>query len=88
MHVETPLPSFRDRQILAAQDPLASAHHFHVITRVGVPVLFGVRMCFSCPQCNCDSNNPFLNTKLFRFGCSMCRCNDQKLMGGYQGIAS
>eukprot|EP00973_Karenia_brevis_P045780 6341388-Karenia_brevis.AAC.1 len=45
MHVEIPLPSHRDRQILAAQDPLASAHHFHVFTRVVVPALFGVRMC-------------------------------------------
>eukprot|EP00973_Karenia_brevis_P007652 1039436-Karenia_brevis.AAC.1 len=43
MHVELPLLSFRDRQILATQDPLASAHHFHVITRVVVPALFGVR---------------------------------------------
>eukprot|EP00973_Karenia_brevis_P052621 7310579-Karenia_brevis.AAC.1 len=34
MHVDIPLPSFRDRRLLAAQDPLASAHHFHVITRV------------------------------------------------------
>eukprot|EP00973_Karenia_brevis_P021881 3009098-Karenia_brevis.AAC.1 len=33
VHVEIPLPSFRDRQILAAQDTLASAHHFHAITR-------------------------------------------------------
>eukprot|EP00973_Karenia_brevis_P008360 1131032-Karenia_brevis.AAC.1 len=29
MHVDIPLPAFRDQQILAAQDPLASAHNLH-----------------------------------------------------------
>eukprot|EP00973_Karenia_brevis_P026819 3700877-Karenia_brevis.AAC.1 len=43
LHVEILLPSFRDRQILAAQGPLASAHPVHVVTRVVVPTLFGVR---------------------------------------------
>eukprot|EP00973_Karenia_brevis_P078530 10902667-Karenia_brevis.AAC.1 len=88
MHADIPLPSFRDQQILAAQEPLASAHHSHVITRVVIPTLFGVRMCFSCPDCNVDANNPDLKEKLYRFGCSTCRGVNNKLIGGYQGVAT
>eukprot|EP00973_Karenia_brevis_P086622 12012237-Karenia_brevis.AAC.1 len=68
---------------------MASAHHhFHLVTRVLVPELFGVRMCLSCPPCNNDANDPQLNKKIYRFGCSTCRGANHKVMGAYQGIAT
>eukprot|EP00973_Karenia_brevis_P009707 1309479-Karenia_brevis.AAC.1 len=39
IHVEIDLPSLHDHQVLAAQDPPASTHHCHVMTRVVAPAL-------------------------------------------------
>jgi len=54
--------------------------------RVILPAIFGVRMCFRCPDCNADSSDPH-----YQDGATPCSdymgCNG-KLMGGYAGIAT
>eukprot|EP00973_Karenia_brevis_P089565 12398394-Karenia_brevis.AAC.1 len=51
MHVEIPLPSLPARQVLAAQDPLASTHHVHVVTHRAGPDFdkkFSIVGCANC----------------------------------------
>ena len=54
VRLEIPMPSMSDRQMLAAQDPLATAHKLQIMMRVVLPNLFGLLMCFACPFCNID----------------------------------
>ena len=56
--VEIPLPDIFTRQAWNAQDPLASCHHFLFFMYVVLPGVFGLRMCFACPQCNVDRTDP------------------------------
>ena len=74
--------------MLAAEDPLASAHHFQIVMGVVVPSIFGIRMCFMCPHCNTDDCG--LDTVFTSDGgpCSNCFGCNQKLMGGYAGLAT
>ena len=53
--VELQLPIGKSRQAWVAEDPLASVHHYLIHMRVLLPLAFGVRMCFACPHCNCDT---------------------------------
>ena len=41
VRLQVPIPSMQDRQVLAAEDPLATAHHFQIVVRVVVPSFFG-----------------------------------------------
>ena len=53
--VELQLPIGKPRQAWVAEDPLASVHHYLIHMRVLLPLAFGVRMCFACPDCNSDT---------------------------------
>eukprot|EP00973_Karenia_brevis_P028488 3926660-Karenia_brevis.AAC.1 len=81
------MPSMKDRQVLSAQDPLATAHQFQIMMRVVVPALFGIRMCFACPLCNCDDADLDFKPSTVQ-SCSNCFGCTQKLMGGYAGLAT
>ena len=54
-----------------------------------LPALFGIRMCFQCPDCNADSDE--VGAGSVEFECAACSdymgCNS-KLMGGYAGLAT
>ena len=80
------MPSMSDRQVLAAQDPLATAHQFQIVMRVVLPNLFGMRMCFACPLCNFDDADLDFTPTVHR--CSNCFGCFQKLMDGYAGLAT
>eukprot|EP00973_Karenia_brevis_P028663 3952779-Karenia_brevis.AAC.1 len=80
------MPSMNDRQVLTAQDPLAAAHQFQIMMRVVLPILFGIRMCFACLLCNFDDAD--LDLKLTVQRCPNCSGCNQKLMGGYAGLAT
>ena len=54
VRVELAIPSAKDRLAWNAEDPLASVHYYMVNMRVLVPLAFGIRMCFRCPNCNID----------------------------------
>ena len=83
--LEIPLPDLLERQAWNAQDPLASIHHYDVVLYVLLAATFGVRMCLNCPRCNFDGTDP--NKRGEFFGCSdLLGCNN-KLMGGFAGIA-
>jgi len=85
---EIPLPPLLNRQAWNAQDPLASSHHYKVAMHVIIPACFGVRMCFTCPHCNADHNDPNFDRTKETFGCGdLLGCN-HKLMGGFAGIAT
>lgn len=84
--VEIPLPDIFVRQGWNAQDPLSSCFHYLVFMHVILPNILGLRMCFSCPDCNAepvemhDSNH-------------WCTCSDymgcnHKSMGGFAGFAT
>ena len=71
------------RQGWNAQDPLSSCYHYLFCMYVVLPAIFGIRMCFQCPDCANTSSE---------FG-STCACSDYlgsnaKAMGGYAGIAT
>jgi hypothetical protein len=70
---EVPLPPMCVRQGWNAQDPLASVHHYLVFMYVVLPAAFGLRMCFNCPDCNADSDDPGAGSSLFE--CSACADN-------------
>ena len=88
--IELPLPALHIRQACNAQDPIASCHHYLFFMHVTLPAIFGVRMCFSCPDCNADSTDHNVS------GCGLqysTPCSDylgcnSKLMGGYAGLAT
>ena len=48
------MPPLLVRQAWNAQDPLASVYHYLVFMYVVLPALFGIRMCFRCPDCAAD----------------------------------
>ncbi len=83
---EIPLPPLWIQQACNSQDPMSSCHHYLFFMRVILPTIFGVRMCFLCPDCNADTNDPH-----YHDGADSCSdymgCNS-KLMGGYAGIAT
>ena len=83
---EIPLPPLLNRQAWNAQDPLASDHHYRVIMHVVIPASFGVRMCFNCPHCNVDANDPNVDAKFV--GCGDLLASNSKLMGGFAGVAT
>ena len=56
--VEIPMPDIFTRQGSNAQGPLSSCYHFWAIMCVAVPAIFGIRMCFNCPDCNADRADP------------------------------
>ena len=87
VRLEIPIPSMSDRQILVAQDPLATAHQFQIMMRVVLPLVFGIRMCFNCPHCNVDDADldTFQSTVQ---QCSNCFGCNQKLMGGCACLAT
>ncbi len=53
---------------------------------VVIPACFGVRMCFNCPHCNIDSTDP--NRREEHMGCADLLGCDNKLTGGFAGIAT
>jgi hypothetical protein len=85
--LEIDMPSLSDRQALNAQDPLSSVHHYLAIMYIVIPGAFGMRMCLNCPDCNMDTSDPD-----GRYDAKYCSCqdlcgNNNKLLGGYAGIA-
>ena len=70
VELEVPLPPLCVRQGWNAQDPLASVHHYLVFMYVVLPAAFGLRMCFNCPDCNADTDDPGAGSSLFE--CSAC----------------
>ena len=85
--MEIPLPDIFDRLGWNAQDPLASCYHYLIIMKVVVPAIFGVRMCFNCPDCNIDLTDSSCRTS----GCSACSDymgTNMKATGGYAGLAT
>ena len=83
---EIPLPDLWARQACNAQDPISSCHHFLFFMRVILPNIFGIRMCFACPHCNCDATD-------YDYDGSWHACSDylgcnSKLMGDYAGMAT
>ena len=83
---EIPLPDLWMRQAWNAQDPMSSCHHYLFFMYVILPTVFGLRMCFLCPDCNADGTDP--KTKRLDFACSDCRGCNSKLVGGYAGMAT
>ena len=56
---------------------------------VVLPAAFGIRMCFNCPDCNADADDPGAGSSLF--DCSACADHmgfNGKLMGGFAGLAT
>jgi hypothetical protein len=78
--VEIPLPDILTRQGWNAQDPLASCHHYLFVMYVIVPAVFGVRMCFCCPDCNADNTTSNLGYYAEQ------SCSDYLGCNGRQGI--
>ena len=78
-----------------AQDPLSSVHYYLVMMYVGLPGVFGIRMCLDCPQCNCDKHDPLrarlsigcddLRARLST-GCQDCMGRNTKPLGGFAGL--
>ena len=66
---------------------VATAHQLQIVMRVVLPNLFGLGMCFACPHCNVDDSvlDP-MKTEVQP--CSNCFGCNQKLMGGYAGLAT
>ena len=83
---EIPVPALWIRQACNAQDPMSSCHHYLFFMRVILPGIFGLRMCFSCPDCNVDSSD--YNYQGQSTPCSDYLGCNSKLMGGYAGIAT
>ena len=48
---EIELPPIHTRQGWNAQDPLGGCYHYLYFMHVILPALFGLRMCFHCPDC-------------------------------------
>ena len=44
------LPASDVRRKIVARDPLACVYGFHVLCRVALSTLFGVRVCPNCPD--------------------------------------
>ena len=65
------LPDTNDRQKLLARDPLASVYGFHMLCRIILRTLFGVRCCSDCPDCNLKTdvdNDGYLKGCVDAFG--------------------
>ena len=87
--LEIPMPAILERQAWNAQDPLASVHHYLVFMYVVLPALFGIRMCFQCPDCGADDGELTNRSAIFR--CSACSDylgSNSKCMGGFAGLAT
>ena len=82
--VEQPPPDLYVRQGWNAQDPLSSCHHYLVIFCVILPSIFGIRMCFKCPDCNADGNK----VQHEAYACSDYMGCNNTVMGGYAGLAT
>ena len=85
--LEIPLPDIFIRQGWNAQDPLSSCHHYLFFMHVILPNLFGVRMCFMCPDCNADHTDPDVQ-RTVDVACSDYMGSNQKAIGGYAGLAT
>ena len=48
---ETDLLDYDTRRLITSRNPLCCAHAFHVMTRVVLPSIYGLRMCPRCPHC-------------------------------------
>ncbi len=83
---EIALPDLWQRQALNAQDPMSSCHHYLFFMYVILPTVFGLRMCFMCPDCNADGTD--FNSKQEEIACSDCMGCNSKLMGGYAGLGT
>ena len=87
--IELNIPSFRERQVLNAQDMLGSVHHYLIHMRVLLPLAFGIRMCFECPHCNEDQYTGIaINLAPQRAvdqatSCQSIQGSNGKLLGGY-----
>ena len=89
VELEVPLPPLCVRQGWNAQDPLATVHHYLVFMYVVLPAVFGLRMCFNCPDCNAETDDPGAGSSLFRCNsCADCMGCNGKLMGGFAGLAT
>ena len=48
---EVDLPDYDTRRLITSRDPVCCVHAFHVMTRVVLPSIYGLRMCPRCPHC-------------------------------------
>ena len=48
---EVELPDYDTRRLITSRDPLCCVHAFHVMSRVVLPSIYGIRMCPRCPHC-------------------------------------
>ena len=55
----------------------------HVI----LPSIFGIRMCFRCPDCNIDRTD-HTTRNVVDVSCQDCMGSNMKTMGGYAGLAT
>ena len=85
--LEFPVPDIFVRQGWNAQDPLSSCHHYLFFMHVVLPSIFGLRMCFRCPDCNVD-RTCFRNETFHSISCQDCLGSNMKSMGGYAGLAT
>ena len=58
---EVDLPDYDTRRLITSRDPLCCVHAFHVMTRVVLPSIYGLRMCPRCPHC-AKGGNPCMDS--------------------------
>ena len=85
--LELQVPDIYVRQAWNAQEPLSSCHHYLVCMHVILPAVFGIRMCFRCPDCNVDRTDG-TTQNVVDVGCQDCMGLNMKSMGGYAGLAT
>ena len=82
---ELNLPDVVTRLAMNAQDPLSSVHFFDFSIYVLLSGAFGIRMCFSCPQCNMDACHPGQTSAMNP--CQDCCGKSTKPLGGIAALA-
>ena len=50
------IPSHDDRRVALARDPLASVDGFRILVLAAFKFLFGINVCFQCPDCNTNED--------------------------------
>ena len=55
------LLDYDTRRLITSRDPLCCVHAFHVMTRVVLPTICGIRMCPKCPHC-AKGDDPCVDT--------------------------
>ena len=91
--IELALPAAKERLAWNAEDPLASVHYYLINMRVQLLLVFGVRTCCRCPNCNKDLYDGVAavisksSYETYTNSCQNLCGNNARLMGGYAGLA-